>query len=781
MAMHPIPVRAHIQERSVQNRALAFGLLAAVQTTLILAITVLAIGLPAIARDLGLRPGQLALVSAGYGLAFSALLLPGGRLADRLGPRRAFLVGVAVLGLASVGVAAAPGFAAALAARLGQGVGAALAAPAAVALLRGLYPDPDAYGRASARWGTLAPIGATAGIVVSGLAAAADVWRVGPLIPAAVALVALLAGARLLPAPPPTPSTTIDVPGAVLAVVGGTTLSYALTAAGDHGWSAPPALVALVVAVAALAGFVIVEATTRAPLVPPSFLRSPGRGLALGAVLLAAAAHASTGFFLALYFQQVRGRSALATTAAFLPLLLALPLAGAVATRLLRVVRPLPLVAAGLAVSAAGLGAIGRLGPDTPYVGPLLLGLLALPVGIALTFTAATVVAVHGADRAQAGLAGALLNTAVELGPAVGLAGLVAVAGTRTTQLAERGQPPLVAQAGGYALAFTVAALALAAAAVGVALALRRGRPPESAGARPDSPTGPEPNSPSRPETGPIDQLRTGPHRPGEEPDAPTRKGTDAVTQRFIGKVAIVTGAGAGIGRATAVALAEEGATVVVAGRRAEPLAETVDIIAGKGGTAEAIPTDVTDAAQVARLVAETVRRHGGLHVAVNNAGVIGPHGPLDEVDEAAWHEVLATNLTGVWLSLKYEVAHMRRHGGGTIVNVASTIGPHLTLPGMGAYAATKAGVSALTRAAAKENIRHGIRINAVSPGPVDTPMSRRPGESDADRDARVAAVLPIGRVARVSEIAAAIVWLASPESGFTVGHDLVVDGAGTY
>src|SRR5690606_10260000 len=129
MAMHPIPVRAHIQERSVQNRALAFGLLAAVQTTLILAITVLAIGLPAIARDLGLRPGQLALVSAGYGLAFSALLLPGGRLADRLGPRRAFLVGVAVLGLASVGVAAAPGFAAALAARLGQGVGAALAAP----------------------------------------------------------------------------------------------------------------------------------------------------------------------------------------------------------------------------------------------------------------------------------------------------------------------------------------------------------------------------------------------------------------------------------------------------------------------------------------------------------------------------------------------------------------------------------------------------------------------------------------------------------------------------
>ncbi|MBX6723490.1 MAG: MFS transporter, partial [Dactylosporangium sp.] len=223
------------------------------QVTLILAITVLAIGLPAVARDLGLRPGELALVSAGYGLTFAALLPLGGRLADRLGPRRAFLIGVAVLGVASVGVAAASGFASALAARLGQGAGAALAAPAAVALLRALYPDPDAYGRATARWGTLAPIGATTGIVVSGLAASADAWRAGALIPAAVALVALVAGAWLLPAPPPARSTTIDVPGALLAALGATTMSYGLTAASDHGWSSPLALVALVVAVAALA------------------------------------------------------------------------------------------------------------------------------------------------------------------------------------------------------------------------------------------------------------------------------------------------------------------------------------------------------------------------------------------------------------------------------------------------------------------------------------------------------------------------------------------------
>lgn len=121
----------------------------------------------------------------------------------------------------------------------------------------------------------------------------------------------------------------------------------------------------------------------------------------------------------------------------------------------------------------------------------------------------------------------------------------------------------------------------------------------------------------------------------------------------------------------------------------------------------------------------------------------------------------------------------MRLHGDGIIVNVASTIGAHLALPNMGGYAATKAAVSTMTRVAAKENIANGIRINAISPGPVDTPMSRFPGETDGDRDARIAGVLPIGRVATTSEIAAAILWLASPESSFTVGHDLIVDGAG--
>jgi NAD(P)-dependent dehydrogenase (short-subunit alcohol dehydrogenase family) len=129
---------------------------------------------------------------------------------------------------------------------------------------------------------------------------------------------------------------------------------------------------------------------------------------------------------------------------------------------------------------------------------------------------------------------------------------------------------------------------------------------------------------------------------------------------------------------------------------------------------------------------------------------------------------------------MKHEIGQLRRTGGGVIVNVASTIGAHATLPGMGAYAATKAAVSALTRTAAREYIAENIRVNAVSPGPVDTPMSRRPGESDAERAERLANALPIGRAAALEEVASAILWLASPAASFVVGHDLVLDGGAT-
>jgi NAD(P)-dependent dehydrogenase (short-subunit alcohol dehydrogenase family) len=250
------------------------------------------------------------------------------------------------------------------------------------------------------------------------------------------------------------------------------------------------------------------------------------------------------------------------------------------------------------------------------------------------------------------------------------------------------------------------------------------------------------------------------------------------MTARFAGKVALVTGGGTGIGQATARAFARQGATVVVAGRSAEPLAQTVKLIQAEAGNASAVTADVSRSQDVARLVAVTVQRHGGLHIAFNNAGILEA-GPIADMDQAAWDRVLAINLTGVFLCMKHEIAHMRTGDGGVIINTAATIGAHLRLPSLGAYAASKAAVSTLTQAAARESIGQGIRINAISPGPIDTPMSMRPGETQADRAQRLRDALPIGRVGTLDEVAAAVLWLASPESGFTVGHDLVIDGGG--
>jgi NAD(P)-dependent dehydrogenase (short-subunit alcohol dehydrogenase family) len=246
---------------------------------------------------------------------------------------------------------------------------------------------------------------------------------------------------------------------------------------------------------------------------------------------------------------------------------------------------------------------------------------------------------------------------------------------------------------------------------------------------------------------------------------------------RFAGKIVLVTGGSSGIGRATAKAFAEEGATVVVAGRDQQRLASTVKEI---GGSASAIVADVTDSAAVARMVGTVVARHGGLDVAFNNAGILGEPAPAGDLREDVFDAVVGTNLTGTWLCMKHEIAHMRAHGGGAIVNMASNIGAHGRRPGMAAYAASKAAVSVLTRTAARDHVREGVRINAVSPGATDTEMSRRPGETDAERDERLGDAVPLGRVGATAEVAAAVLWLASDEAGFTVGHDLVVDGGAT-
>ncbi|MFS4109352.1 SDR family NAD(P)-dependent oxidoreductase [Streptomyces sp. PD-S100-1] len=255
-----------------------------------------------------------------------------------------------------------------------------------------------------------------------------------------------------------------------------------------------------------------------------------------------------------------------------------------------------------------------------------------------------------------------------------------------------------------------------------------------------------------------------------------TAAGIPAARARFTGRTALVSGAGSGIGRAVALALAAEGAQVVVAGRRREPLEETVALIEERGGTALAAPADVSRATDAEALAAATVDRFGSLDVAVNNAGIFRG-GTLADLPEEDWHSQLAVNVTGVFLALQAQVRRMRTQpSGGAIVNVSSNFGLHTASPGAAAYAATKAAVTALSRGAALDHIRDGVRINVVSPGATATGMSLRPGESEADRTERARATLPLGRISATEEVAAAILYLASDEAASLVGTDLVID-----
>ncbi|KOU72800.1 short-chain dehydrogenase [Streptomyces sp. MMG1533] len=252
-------------------------------------------------------------------------------------------------------------------------------------------------------------------------------------------------------------------------------------------------------------------------------------------------------------------------------------------------------------------------------------------------------------------------------------------------------------------------------------------------------------------------------------------------TARFTGRTALVTGGGSGIGRAVALAFAAEGANVVVAGRRQEPLDGTVTLIEAAGGKALAVTGDVSRAADAEALVAAAVDHFGSLDVAVNNAGVFRGGAPLAELSEEDWHTQLDINVTGVFLALRAEIRRMRTQpSGGAIVNIASTFGVHTRHPGAAAYAASKAAVSVLTRGAALDHIRDGVRINAVSPGAVDTPMSLRPGETETDRAERTKAALPLGRISATEEVAAAVLHMASDAAASTVGTDLVVDSGAT-
>jgi NAD(P)-dependent dehydrogenase (short-subunit alcohol dehydrogenase family) len=244
----------------------------------------------------------------------------------------------------------------------------------------------------------------------------------------------------------------------------------------------------------------------------------------------------------------------------------------------------------------------------------------------------------------------------------------------------------------------------------------------------------------------------------------------------FCGQVALVTGGSSGIGRATALAFARQGASVVIGNRNEEAGEEAVRAIKEAGGEGMFARCDVCRAADLEHLVSRAVDTYGRLDIAVNSAGIFEFTGPAADCGEEAWDRTLDTNLKGVWLSMRAEIPPMVGQGHGAIVNVAGAFGL-IGFPGIPAYVAAKHGVVGLTKAAALEYAKTGIRINAICPGVTHTPMVERATGHDPEVEAQFAAEMPIERTASAEEVAAAVLWMCSGDASFLLGHALALDG----
>ncbi|MDT4939187.1 MAG: hypothetical protein QOG80_2858 [Pseudonocardiales bacterium] len=456
------------------RRWLGLVVIAVAQLMVALDATIVNIALPSAQRSLGFDDADRPWVVTGYTVAFAGLLLLGGRIADSIGRRRAFLVGLAGFAAASALAGAAPSFGVLVAGRALQGAFAALLAPAALSLIAVTFTEPRERGKAFGVYGAVASSGAATGLLLGGALTEYLNWRWCLYVNVVIAVGAMVAGRAVLPRPPAGARQRIDVASGLLATGSLAAIVFACSAAVTHGWSAGQAVLPLAAGVAGLVAFAGWQARSNFPLLPLQIVMNRARA---GAYLsVAAAVVGSFGTFLMLTydFQVVLHYSPLRAGLAFLPLTVAVSISGfAIATRLLPHVAPRALIVPGLLVAAAGLLLLSRMQPSSSFGTVILPAEVLLGIGMGAVFTPAITVATSAIEMRFAGVAAAVANTAMQVGGSIGTAVLntVAVSATRSYRSHHHTAPAVDALVHGYAAAVLSASAVLAVAAV-IALAV---------------------------------------------------------------------------------------------------------------------------------------------------------------------------------------------------------------------------------------------------------------------------------------------------------------------
>ncbi|MFI6700221.1 MFS transporter [Streptomyces sp. NPDC050509] len=473
-----------------RHLGLALIVIASAQLMLILDGTITNIALPSIQTDLGVSDANLAWIVNAYALAFGGLLLLGGRAGDLFGRRRMFQAGIAFFTLASLLGGLAPNEELLIGARVLQGIGAALAAPSALALITTTFPEGKPRNTAMGVYAAMAGIGSTVGLLLGGVLTEALDWRCVFFVNIPIGI-AILAGTRLLVEAERHPGR-LDIPGAITGTGGLLALVYAITRGGEHGWGNGITLASFAASAVLLAVFLFVQSRSDDPMMPLSLFRDRNRSGSYVTMLFIGAGMIAMFYFLTLYMQLVLGYDAVSTGLAYLPFSIGMGVAAALSSKLIARFAPRTIAGPGLVVAAAGMFWFATLEPHSSYAGHLMPAMCVTALGLGMCFVPMTLGAVSGVKHQETGIAAALLNTAQQVGTALGLAVLATIStsaannklsdaaqslyrgqGARDTALIEKASSALTH---GYTMAFAAAGVMFIAALLVTAMAVNARR-----------------------------------------------------------------------------------------------------------------------------------------------------------------------------------------------------------------------------------------------------------------------------------------------------------------